>query len=45
MKTFKVCVECPLGLLGIHYVQAVFAATARQLEEEKGFTVLWVEAV
>lgn len=42
MTFFAVEVENSLGLRAIHYVKAVFPSTAREEEEQKGYTVLQV---
>lgn len=42
MKTWQVVVEDQHGILAIHYVEAVWAQTARDAEEAKGYRVIQV---
>ena len=43
MHWFKVTVESAVGIIAEHYVQAVFASSAREYEEARGHIVLAVE--
>lgn len=43
MRWFKVTVENEVGIIAEHYVQAVFASSAREYEEARGLLVLNVQ--
>lgn len=42
MKLWKVTVEDSYGIIAVHYVEAVFASSAREIESAKGYRVLQV---
>ena len=42
MRTYRVLVEDKFGVTAIHLVDAVFPSTAQEIEESKGYRVLWV---